>query len=223
MNISETIVRKNAHNFSIFVTDKGDLTFQMDDGEEKHARALKDGKLLFIGTLEVVANGEIQEWKDMDLPEADFILLAEAQQRVRDALDEEQTMERLKREGEDKSNMLKRIDKWKKRVKWYRKERKGKKIFYAIHEFTIGAQSYRFYERRMDNPIAWDGIIINPIYKVDRELDGTGAVPVQKGELTFWYYYDNVQGWFNVRELTLNEMICVGIIHSYGLVREGKI
>lgn len=129
MNIAETIVRKNAHNFSIFVTDKGDLTFQMDDGEEKHARALKDGKLLFIGTLEVVANGEIQEWKDMDLPEADFILLAEAQQRVRDALDEEQTMERLKREGEDKSNMLKRIDKWKKRVKWYRKERRVKKSF----------------------------------------------------------------------------------------------
>jgi len=221
MNIAETTVRKNAHNFSIFVTDKGALTFQIDGGEEKHARALKDGRLLFIGTQEVVVNGEIQEWKDMELPETDFTLLAEAQERVKAALDEGQTMERLKRE--DKGDMLKRIDKWKKRVRHYRKDRSGKKIPYAIHDFAIGAQTYRFYERRMDSPVAWDGIIINPAYKVARGLDGTGAVLVQKGELTFWYYHDDTQGWFNVRELTLNEMICAGIIHSYGLVREGKI
>lgn len=221
MNIAETTVRKNSHDFSVFVTDKGALTFRMDGGEIKHARALENGKLLFIGTQEVVVKGELQEWRDMDLPEADFTLLVEAQKRVKVALEEEQTMERLKREG--KGDMLKRIDKWKKRVRYYRKERKGKKIPYAIHDFTIGAQTYRFYERRMDSPVSWDGIIINPAYKVDRGIDGTGAVPVQKGELIFWYYHDKTQEWFNVRELTLNEMVCIGIIHAYGLVREGKI
>lgn len=220
MNIAETTVRKNSHNFKINVTDKGALTFQMDGGEEKHAKALKDGKLYFIGTQEVIIKGEIMEWNEMELPKEVFSLLVDAQEQIKTALDKEKTMEHLKREN--KGDMLKRVDKWKKRIR-YHKERKGKKFAYAIHDFTIGAQNYRFYERRIDNRMAWDGIIINPVYKVDRALDGIGAVPVQKGELTFWYYYDDTQGWFNVRELTVNEMICIGIIHSCGLVREGKI
>lgn len=221
MYIAETTVRKNAHNFSIFVTDRGDLTFRMDGGDEKHAKELKDGKILFIGTQEVVVKSEIQEWKDMELPEADFLLLAGAQERVKSALTEERTMERLKRE--EKNDILKRIDKWKKRVRHYRKEHKGKKIPYAIHDFIIGAQTYRFYERRIDSKVSWEGVVINPAYKVDKQLPGIGAVPMRRGELTFWLYHTDEQGWNIIRELTLNEMICVEIIHSYGMVREGKI
>lgn len=221
MNIVETNIRKNAHNFKVMVTDKGALVYAMDDNEPKHARALKDGKLYFIGIQEVVVRGELQEWESMELPTEDYKMLAEAQTQVKRAMDEEQTMARLKRE--DKSDIVKRVDKWKKRIRHYRKERKGEKIPYAIHDFTIGAQSYRFYERRLDSPVSWDGIVINPAYKVDRRLPGTGAVPIQRGELTFWLYHMEEQGWGIVRELTLNEMICVEIIHSYGMVREGKI
>lgn len=221
MNIVETNIRKNAHNFKVMVTDKGALVYAMDDNEPKHARALKDGKLYFIGIQEVVVRGELQEWESVELPREDYEMLAEAQTQVKRAIDEEQTMARLKRE--DKSDIVKRVDKWKKRIRHYRKERKGEKIPYAIHDFTIGAQSYRFYERRLDSPVSWDGIVINPAYKVDRRLPGTGAVPIQRGELTFWLYHMEEQGWGIVRELTLNEMICVEIIHSYGMVREGKI
>ena len=52
MNIVETNIRKNAHNFKVMVTDKGALVYAMDDNEPKHARALKDGKLYFIGIQE---------------------------------------------------------------------------------------------------------------------------------------------------------------------------
>lgn len=221
MNIVETNIRKNTHNFKVMVTDKGALVYAMDDNEPKHARALKDGKLYFIGIQEVVVRGELQEWESMELPKEDYEMLVEAQAQVKRAMDEEQTMARLKRE--DKSDIVKRVDKWKKRIRHYRKERKGEKILYAIHDFTIGAQSYRFYERRLDSPVSWDGIVINPAYKVDRRLPGTGAVPIQRGELTFWLYHMEEQGWGIVRELTLNEMICVEIIHSCGMVREGKI
>lgn len=221
MNIVETNIRKNTHNFKVMVTDKGALVYAMDDNEPKHARALKDGKLYFIGIQEVVVRGELQEWESMELPKEDYEMLVEAQAQVKRAMDEEQTMARLKRE--DKSDIVKRVDKWKKRIRHYRKERKGEKIPYAIHDFTIGAQSYRFYERRLDSPVSWDGIVINPAYKVDRRLPGTGAVPIQRGELTFWLYHMEEQGWGIVRELTLNEMICVEIIHSCGMVREGKI
>lgn len=218
MNVAECVVRKNSHDFSVCVTDKGNVVYRVDGGEERHAK-LKDGKLCFVSVQEVVVRGELQEWREMELPEEEFAVLKDAQERVLAAIVEEKTMERLARE--DKSTILKRVDRWKKRIRHYRKNKT--RLSYAIHDFTIGAQSYRFYERRMDSPVSWDGIIINPAYKVNRTLPGTGAVPVQKGELTFWYYHDEEQGWYNVRELTLNEMICIEIIHSYGMVREGKI
>lgn len=150
MNIVETTIRKNAHDFTIMVTDKGTLIYAMDGNEPKHAKALKDGKLYFIGTQEVVVRGELQEWESMELPNAAYEMLDEAQSRIKRAMDDEQTMARLKRE--DKSDMVKRVDKWKKRIRHYRKERKGAKIPYAVHEFTIGAQKYRFYERRLASP-----------------------------------------------------------------------
>lgn len=218
MNVAECVIRKNSHDFSVCVTDKGNVVYRVDGGEERHAK-LKDGKLCFISVQEVVVRGELQEWREMELPEEEFAVLKDAQERVLAAIVEEKTMERLARE--DKSTILKRVDRWKKRIRHYRKNKT--RLSYAIHDFTIGAQSYRFYERRMVSPVSWDGIIINPAYKVNRTLPGTGAVPVQKGELTFWYYHDEEQGWYNVRELTLNEMICIEIIHSYGMVREGKI
>lgn len=223
MNIAEIKVRRNTHEFTICVTDKGALTYQMDGENEKHAKGLKDGKLLFIDTQEVIVKGEMQEWKEMELEKEDFALLSDTQERIKYAINEEQTLARLRKE--DKGDILKRVDGWKKKIRHYRKEKEGKRLSYAIHDFTIGAQSYRFYERHMDSPFSWDGILINPAYKVVQGIDGAGAVPVQKGALTFWYYHDDIQGqgWHNIRELTINEMICVEIIFSCGMVREGKI
>lgn len=91
MNIVEITIRKNAHNFTIMVTDKGTLVYIMDDNEPKHARALKDGKLYFIGMQEVVVRGELQTWENMELPEADYEMLVEAQEQIKKALDEEQS------------------------------------------------------------------------------------------------------------------------------------
>lgn len=221
MNIAEVNVRANAHNFLIAVNDKGAVTFKMDEEEVKHAKCLQDGKLCFIGVHEVVVKGEIQDWKEMILPKEEYAILEDAQKRVLAAAQEAQDMARLKRE--DKSDLLRRVDKWKKRVRHYKPDKEKKeRVPYAIHDFTIGAQSYRFYERHSGSPVAQEGVLINPAYKVDHDLDGTGAVPIQKGELTFWFYHSEDEGWFNVRELTLNEMICVEIIRSHGLVREGK-
>lgn len=222
MNIAEVNVRANAHNFLIAVDDKGAVTFKMDDEEVKHAKGLQDGKLCFIGVHEVVVKGEIQDWKEMILPKEEYAILEDAQKRVLAAAQEAQDMARLKRE--DRSDLLKRVDKWKKRVRHYKPDKEKKeRIPYAIHDFTIGAQTYRFYERRLDSPVSWDGVVINPAYKVDKRLPGIGAVPIQRGELTFWLYHMDEQGWGIVRELTLNEMICVEIIHSHGMVKEGKI
>ena len=119
MNIVEVTIRKNAHNFTVMVTDKGTLVYTMDDNEPKHARALKDGKLYFIGTQEVVVRGELQTWESMEIPEADYVMLAETQDQIKKAMDEEQTMARLKRE--DKGDIVKRVDRWKKRIRRYRK------------------------------------------------------------------------------------------------------
>lgn len=218
MKVAETVVRRHTHDFTICVSDNGAVTYSLDGGEERHAN-LKDGKLCFIGVQEVVVRGELQEWREMELPDWDYSVLQDAQERVIVAIAEEKTLERLKRE--DKSTILKRVDRWKKRVRYYKRDKK--RYTYAIHDFTIGAQSYRFYERRMDTPMSLGGIIINPAYRVARTMPGVGAVPVQKGELTFWFYHYEEQGWLNVRELTLNEMICTEIIRSYGMVREGKI
>ena len=233
MNLIEVMVRVSTHNFTIHVTDKGALTYIMDDGAERYAKKLENGELVFTGKVEAMVRGELHEWRSIKLPEEEYERLVSVQEHTRNAIIEEQTMARLKRE--DKSQILKRVDKWKKRVRYYKKEQKGERLPYGVHDFTIGAQSYRFYERRLDSPVSRDGIVINPAYKVDRELPGAGAVPIQKGELTFWYYYsdggeseddkgnEESTGWYNVRELTLNEMICVEIIHSYGLVHEGKL
>lgn len=82
MNIAEITVCKNSHDFKINVTDKGALTFQIDGGEVKNAKALKDGKLFFIGTQEIVVKGEIVERNDIELSKEDFSILEEAQKRV---------------------------------------------------------------------------------------------------------------------------------------------
>lgn len=176
MNVAETVVRKHSHDFTVCVTDKGAVTYSIDGGEELHAK-LKDGKLCFIGVQEVVVRGELQEWREMELPDGDFALLQDAQERVLAAIAEEKTMERLKRE--DKSTILKRVDRWKKRVRHYKRDKK--RYSYAIHDFTIGAQSYRFFERRMDTPMSWDGIIINPAYRVPVPYRVWGLSRFRKG------------------------------------------
>ena len=219
MNIVDVTVRKNSHDFRIFLTDRGKLLFSVDGGDIRHAKNLSDGHINFIGTVEIVVRGELLEMKSLELPADTYEILASSQEQIRRSIDEEQLLGRLK--CEDKSSILKRVDRWKKRVCHYRKN--GKNSNYAIHDFTIGAQTYRFFERRVESEMSWDGVLINPDYKVDRDLPGTGAVPAQRGELTFWLYYTKGERWKTIRELTLNELICVEIIRSYGLVREGKI
>lgn len=218
MNIAETTIRVFAHSIQIMITDKGEVKFTIDGGETKNARKIEDGKIFFIRTEEMVVKGELQEFRFIQLPQEAYDMLASAQAQVLNDIEAEKSLAQLQREN--KSDVLKKVDKWRKRVKKYKKD--GVKNTYAVHDFTIGAQSYRFFERQLVSEYSDDGILINPVYSVQRGLPA-GAVPVKKGELTFWFYYTDADGWKNIRELTLNEMICIEIIRGYGMAAMGKL
>lgn len=221
MNIIESTIRVFAHPVQIMVTDKGEIKYSIDGGETKNARKFEDGKMVFIGTEELVIKGELQEFKSLPIPQEDYKKLASAHAQVLEDIAAEKASVLLRRESQ--GDILKRIDRWSKRIKKYKKNKRDKsKIKYAVHDFTIGAQSYRFFERHLASEYSVDGILINPAYSVQRGLP-VGAVPVKRGELTFWIYHTEEEGWETVRELTLNELTCVEIIRKHGMVASGKI
>lgn len=218
MNIAEVTTRVLAHSLQVAITDKGDVKYSIDGNEMKHAKTIRDGKIIFIGSEELVVKGELQEFEFMQLPPKDYEMLESVRLRVLKDMAAEKSLEQVKKENKD--DILKRVDKWSKRVRKYKKD--GVKKTYAVHNFIIGAQSYRFFERNLKSEYSRDGILINPVYSVRRGLPG-GAVPIKRGELVFWLYYTEEDGWNTIRELTLNEIICTEIIRAYGMVATGKI
>lgn len=218
MIIAESQIRIFAHAMKIMVTDKGEIKFSFDSEEVKNAKKFEDGKIFFIGTEELVVKGELKEYKYIEIPVETYNKLASVQAQILNEIEQETSSALLMRETQ--SDTLKRVDRWRKKIKKY-KENKVKKT-YAVHDFTIGAQSYRFYERRLISKYSSDGILINPAYSVERGFPA-GAVPVKRGELMFWLYYTDDDGWQTVREMTLNEMTCVDIIRKHGMVAMGKM
>ncbi len=218
MNRAETTIRVFAHSMQIMVTDNGKIKFSIDGGETKNARTFADGMIFFIGTEEIIIKGELREFKYIKLPPEDYEKLRAAWMQVLQEIEEEKKSALLK--GEEQKDILKRVDKWKKRIKKYKINKVKKE--YVVHDFTIGAQSYRFFERYLVSDYSMDGVLINPAYSVRRGLPG-GAVLQKRGELTFWIYHTEEEGWRTVRELTVNELTCVEIIHKYGLVVNGKL
>lgn len=218
MNIAEETIRIFAHTMKIIITDKGEIKFSFDFGEVKNAKKLEDSRIFFIGTEEIVVKGELKEYKCIELPQETYNKLASVQKQILSEIEKEATTVFLRKESQNDN--LKRVDKWRKKIKKY-KENKVKKM-YAVHDFTIGAQSYKFYERRLISKYSADGILINPAYSVERGFPA-GAVPVKRGELMFWLYYTEEDGWQTVREITLNEMTCIEIIRKHGMVALGKM
>lgn len=217
MNRAETTIRVSAHSMQLMVTDKGKILFSLDGGETKNAKAFADGKVFFIGTEEIVIKGELREFSSMQLPQEDYDRLNAAWIQVLQEIEEEKTSALLKEE--EQKDILKRVDRWKKRIKKYKINKVKKE--YAVHDFNIGAQSYRFFERHLVSDYSRDKVLINPAYSVQRGLPD-GAVPQKRGELTFWIYHTE-DGWQTVRELTMNELTCVEIIRKYGMVVNGKL
>lgn len=221
MYIAETVIRMFAHSMQIAVTGKGEIKFSFDGGQTKNAKKFEDGKIIFIGIEELVVKGELQEFKSIQLPQEDYDKLASAQEAILNDIAAEKSSALLRREN--RNDILKRVDRWSKKIKKYKKNKNDKtKITYAVHDFTIGAQTYRFFERKLKSEYSDDGILINPAYSVERGFP-EGAVPVKRGELTFWIYFTEEEGWQTVRELTLNELTCVEIIRRHGMVASGKI
>jgi len=205
MVIVERTITNNILNYSVAVDDKGNVICDFGDGQKRSAEKFKGGHLV------------LEEGKELEIPARDYKVLSETRKQILNDINYDRTASGIQKE--DPKELIRRVDKWKKKVKRYKVD--GEKKEYAVHEFKIGAQSYKFHERRIASPVSKDGVLINPAYKVSKELT-VGAVPVRKGELTFWRYkYED--GWKNVRPLTLNEMICVEIIRTSGMVREGKI
>lgn len=220
MNIVESEIKREGHQYKIAINDIGELLYSVDGGEEKFARTFRDGKLIFNGAQEILVNGQYSKVEGFELPEEEYNRLSSIQAQILKDSELAQSMERFRRGNTD---VLKQVDKWKHKIRSYKKAKA--KIRYVIHDFTIGAQTYRFYERNLQSEVSPDGILINPAYKVTvtNDMTETGAVPVQLGELIFWRYFFEGRGWETIRELTLNELLCVEIIKLHGMVATGKL
>lgn len=215
-------IRREGHRYKVFVNEVGELLFTVDEGEPKYARSFKDGRLIFNGAQELFVNGQYSKVESFEIPTDEYERLSNIQMQILKDLEIKQSAERLRLA--DKSDILKYVDKWKYRIRSYRIEKKIKnpKIFYAIHHFKIGAQTYWFYERKIKSEVSPDGILINPTFKVSGDMDKSGAVPVQLGEIIFWRFYHDGD-WETLRELTFNELICIEIIKTHGAVVSGKL
>lgn len=215
-------IRREGHRYKVFVDEAGELLFVVDEGEPKYARSFKDGRLIFNGAQELFVNGQYSKVESFEMPPDEYERLSNIQVQILKDLETKQSAERLGLAN--KGDILKYADKWKYKIRSYRIEKKIKspKIFYALHHFKIGAQTYWFYERKLKSEVSPDGILINPTFKVSGDMDKSGAVPVQLGEIIFWRFYHDGD-WETLRELTFNELICIEIIKTHGAVVSGKL
>ena len=207
--IKEVSVRKDGHSFTFLVRDDGKIDYHIDNGKVYTAKDLKDGKIYFTKKQELVVKGELVEIGKLDLNEEDFAELKKAQDSVFEA-----------KNGlslEEHNDAFYRVDEWKKKVCYY-KDKNNKKQVYCVHNFRIGNDKYRFLERKFPNI----GVVINPDYKISNEMPDVGGVPKQYGELMFWDYFFEGEGWKKIRVLTNNELTCVDIIKKSGYFATGQ-
>lgn len=210
----EITVRKLGHVFCFYVMDSGKVEYSIDNGAAFAVKEIADGKVRFVTKQEIVVKGELVEIGSLSLSDADFASLKGAQEATLRKM-QKQAARKLDgdhaKKDKERKEALRRVDSWKHKVSTY-KDKAGNKQKYCIHNFRIGDNKYRFTER----DIPGSGVIINPDYKVSREMPDVGGVPKRYGELIFWDYFFEGEDWRRVRVLTNNELICLDIIQKYG-------
>lgn len=217
--MKEIAVTKHGHIFKFAVLDSGKIECSIDNGKTFAVKELKDGKVSFAKKQEIVLYDDQMEIDNVKLNDEDFLALKEAQEATMSRREEKSAAKTPKKASVPKKansstnarEAAQKVDAWKRKRSTV-KGNNGRKQEYFIHDFRIGDNKYRFLEREIPGV----GVVINPDYKISEEMPDVGAIPKQYGELMFWNYYFEGEGWKRVRQLTNNELICLKIIQQHG-------
>lgn len=212
--LAEADIKKMGHHFLVGVDeDTGKVEVAIDGGEPTEAKGLMDGKVIFYSDKEITVKDTIQLVRSIELTAANFQLLKSAQDRVN--ADREAEKSRAKKAAGD---YRKQIQRWKQKIQ--KRKLADKSIEkYCIHDISIGADRYSFLEHIV--PGAEEAVVINPNYRIDKDVPGIGGRVARHGELIVWEFWEESKGWYVVRELTFNEKICVTLIYDYGYFAKG--
>lgn len=213
--LAKVDVRKHGHHFEVGVDEETAKVFvSIDGGEPEKAKTLQDGKVIFFGEREIIVKGEIKLIRYLDLVDTDFSYLRAAVDRIK--IDQATSKEAKMAAQSYRSQ----IASWKQKVRRRRLPNKSWEK-YAVHSITIGADHYSFFEHVI--PQAEETIIINPNYRLSADVEGVGGRVARYGELFVWEYYTQEKGWYIVRELSMNEKICVALIYDEGYFARNNI
>ena len=232
----EIDITKYGHTFHFIVTDEGVVQYQIDGGEFFTAINLDEGKVWFDGKVEISIEGDIAEISSLNLSDRDYQTLKDAQDMAiaqdmamqhsnEDSAEDASEQEKTEQDDEampapvdtplvdiDGYALMRQVDNWKKKMYTY-KNKKGVKNKYCLHTLTIGVNKYCFIEREIPGM----GVVINPDYKIQDDMPNVGGLLKRHGELMFWDYYFEGEGWKKIRPLSYNELICVSMIKTYGV------
>lgn len=204
--VKETVVKSNGHKFALSMAASGRIDCRIDNGELFSVKDLQDGKVRFIKPHELAIKGELVKVDCLELDEKTFTEWKEAQELIYS-----NKTSGVVTFADAKKEALNFVDKWDRQVRSYKGKDKVRRKM-CIHTFRIGNDTYTFVEREFPE----QGVVINPDYAISEELPSVGGVPKQYGELMFWDYYFENEGWKRVRVLSNNELICLTVIQKYG-------
>lgn len=209
--MKEIAVNKYGHTFRFAVLPSGKVECSIDDGKRFPVKEVKTNRVLFSKKQEITLSGDLAKIDSLTLEEADFAALKEAILCSQEKKKRPKPSKPLKKARKKASVSVTGVDEWKKKLSAF-KDKNGQKIKCGVHVFRIGNNKYQFIERN----IPGIGIIINPDYKISDSVPDIGGLPKQYGELIFWDYFFEDEGWKRIRELTNNELICLSIIQKHG-------
>lgn len=205
--IKEVTVRDKGHKFSLYLGTSGIVDCSIDNGAVFSAKELSDGKVVFFKPQEIAVKGELIK---IDCLELDESLYGEWKSDL-DLILSKKNEEQFLTFSDGKKEALLYVDRWDRKVRGYKDKDKVRRKM-CIHTFRIGNDIYTFVERSFPDK----GIVINPDYRISESVPDIGGVPKQYGELLFWDYFFEGEGWKRVRVLSNNEQICVSVIQKYG-------
>ena len=210
--MKEISVNKYGHMFRFVVRPSGKVECSIDDGKCFPVKEVKANKVFFSKKQEITLSGDLAKIDSLALEESDFSLLNEAilgsrEKKKKSAGSDKQPKQKVKKAKISVTG----VDEWKKKLSTF-KDKNGKKVKCGVHVFRIGNNKYQFIERDVPGV----GIIVNPDYKVSDSVPDIGGLPKKYGELMFWDYFFEGEGWKRVREFSNNELICLDIIQKHG-------
>lgn len=82
MKIVEYDFKSDSHRFNVWLTESGRIEYTIDGGEVFHAKKLENGKLIFIKPQEVIKKNELFTIHYVEVPEAIYAELAQAQANI---------------------------------------------------------------------------------------------------------------------------------------------